>query len=349
MNSGATQLHQAPRTAAKPLSRLGLAAVFGVFCATGLVSAQAQTVSVADSTGWIAWNSGLTGNFLSDPGADQQTGQGTDDYIGNASTPAMMQQAGYLASDTGQTNKLIFFRARMGKYSASGFGAGNGANLSLGIDLTNNGSLDLIMDLNVKGSVAKIEFAAPGTGANTGPSTTSWGNFFGAITLDASTYDYRSATATDGITLNSNGTSGVPTDQNGDTASSYAANAWVTFAISYANLQNAIRLYATETGTDFSTYTLYEVSFLSFIGFTSTQGNAINQDLLGTEGNTNSTMTFAELGVSTTYIRPGGDPVPEPAAVFQLGGLLGTGLLVWAWRRRKAGRAPESAGTAASG
>jgi len=332
MKSGVTQFLQEPRLASTIFHRVGFAAAISFFFAMGHDSAQAQTIAVGTSTGWIAWNSGLTGNYLADPGADQQTGQGTDDYIGNASTPAMMQQAGTIA---GYSGSFIMFRARMGKYTASGFGSGNGANLSLGIDLNDNGSLDLIVDMNSKGSVNTVSFAQPGTGANTGPSTTSWGNFAGAITLATDQFDYRQTT--DGIVLNSNGTSGTPTDQNGATASSYAANAWVTYALSYANLQAAIRAYAKDglTGATFGGYVLDDMSHLSFIGFTSTQGNAINQDLLGTEGNTSSTLTFSQLGASTTYIRPGGGPIPEPAAVYQLGGLLGTGLIVWAWRRRR--------------
>ena len=307
----------------------------------GISSGLAQT-SVGTTTGWIAWNSGLTGNLMADPGADQQTGQGTDDFIGNGSTvPAMMQQAGTLSANTGG-GTYILFRARMGKYTSAGFGAGNGANLSLGIDLNDNGSLDLIMDLNTKTSII-VQFAQPGTGANTGPSTTSWGNFAGAITLASYEYDYRQTT--DSIVLNSNGTSGTPTDQNGSTASSYASNAWVTFAITYANLQTAVRAYAKDglTGGTFAGYTLDDLSHLSFIGFTSTQGNAINQDLLGTEKNMNSILTFAQLGATTTYIRPGGGPIPEPSSVYQLGGLLGGGLLIEAWRRRKAGRATPPA------
>ena len=302
----------------------------------GMGAGSAQAMTVADTTGWYAWNSGLTGNYMADPGADQQTGQGTDDYIGNASTPAMMQQAGTLAANPGG-GTYIMFRARMGKYTAGGFGTGNGANLSLGIDFNDNGSIDLIMDMNSKGSVNKIEFAQPGTGANTGPSSTSWGNFFGTITLAASEYDYRQTT--DSIVLNSNGTSS-PGTQNGSTASSYTANSWVTFAITYANLQAAVRAYGKDglTGGTFAGFVIDDYTHLSFIGFTSTQGNAINQDLLGTEGNMNSTTTFCALGACTNSIRPGGGPIPEPATFYQLGGLLGAGMIVWAWRRRQSGR-----------
>ncbi|HSH96632.1 MAG TPA: hypothetical protein VK968_20960 [Roseimicrobium sp.] len=345
MKFDATMFHRKSKSAATAFHRFAVKAALCVFLLIGLGAvgvSSAQAMAVTDATGWIAWNSGLTGNYLADPGADQQTGQGTDDYIGNASTPAMTQQAGTIS---GYSGSFIMFRARMGKYSASGFGAGNGANLSYGMDLNDNGSLDIIVDMNSKGSVNKVMFAQPGTGTNTGPSTTSWGNFFGDITLDTDQFDYRQTT--DSIVLNSNGTA-VAGTENGSTGSSYAANAWVTYALSYANLQAAIRAYAKDglTGETFAGYVLDDLSHMSFVGFTSTQGNAINQDLLGTEGNTSSTLTFSQLGTSTSYIRPGGGPIPEPSAFFQMGGLLGTGLIMWACRRK---RRPEAVPTAQGG
>jgi hypothetical protein len=143
-----------------------------------------------------------------------------------------------------------------------------------------------------------LKFAAPGTGANDAPSTTSWGNFAGDITLNSNTYNYQQVT--DGITLNSSGTAAAGTE-NGSTGTSYSSNA------------------------------------ISFVAFTSTQGNAINQDLLGTEGNMNSATTFASLGAGTPLIRPGGGNIPEPAAALQLGVVLAIGF--FGGRRRRGVRA----------
>ena len=299
-------------------------------------SLRAQTITVGDSTGWNAWKTGT--NYMADPGGDQQTGQGTDDFIGNATVAAFQQKSGALASDP--TNQYMLIRARMGKYTSGGFGSGNGANLSYGIDLTGDGALDLIVDMNSKGSVNEVSFASPGAGLNDGPSTTSWGNFFGTITLSSNTYDYRQTT--DSIVLNSNGTS-APGTENGSTGTSYTANSWVTFALSYAQLQTAIRAYAVDpTGAvNLSTFVFNDWTPLSFIAFTSTQGNAINQDLMGTEGNMNSSLTYAQLGVITNSVHPGG-VIPEPASFFQLGGLLGAGLIGRAWRRRRAVSPMES-------
>lgn len=267
----------------------------------GVLSPGAQAMSLTDTTGWNAWTT-AAGAVMTDSLADQQTGQGQDDFVGG-----FKQQAGYLGSDT---VKSIMWQTQMAKYDSKGF---NGS-IELGMNLTGSGgAINLIMKVSDK--TGDITFATPGTGANDGPSTTSWGNFntTGVIALTASNYNY----------------SAVPT---GTTSYGTNTNAFVTFAISYTNLQAAIRTYA---GPAFSSFVVNDLTALSFIAFTSTQGNAINQDLFGTTGNTSSTGTFASLGAGTSFIRPGGGPIPEPAAFFHLGGILGVGAMGFCLRRRR--------------
>jgi hypothetical protein len=295
-----------------------------------------RAISVTDTTGWNAWYN-QQGTLITDPFSDQQTGQPADDFVGTTTTAAFQQKAGFLDSDP--TNQYIAFRARFGEYNPSG----NGGNFSLGIDLTGEGKVNLVMRLNYKGTTGantSIDFAKPGSGANNAPSTTSWGSFNtpgGLGTLNSNTYSYTAVT--DGINIG-------PVKNNGNPL--YSANAWITFAISYANLESAIRSYAayyvlngatyTETAGYFSNYSVNDYSGMSFIAFTSTQSNATNQDLLGTTGNTNSSTTFASLGAGSTFLRPGGSPVPEPAAFFQMAGLLGVGFAGFFFKRRRSVR-----------
>jgi hypothetical protein len=282
-----------------------LASVFlGLILCLGIVfcgATKTAAMSVTDTTGWNAWYT-ASGTLITDPLADQQTGQGQDDYVGS-----FKQQAGYLASDP--TNQYIMWQTQMSKYDSKGF---NG-HIELGMDFNNDGAVDLVMMMTDKNGVETITFATPGTGANNSPSTTTWGNFGGSITLSSSTYNYSMVPST-------------------DTSYGTNPNSYVTFAISYANLQAAIRAYA---GSAYSGFVVNDYTAISFIAFTSTQGNAINQDLFGTSGNTSSSSTFASLGAGTDFIRPGGGPVPELASVYQLGGLLGMGLLGLAWRKRR--------------
>ena len=297
--------------------------------------ASGQTNIINLVTKWNPWLKS-NGTAMTDPGGDQQTGQGQDDYIGNLTTCGLMQQVVQDPLVAGDAGKYIVFRFRMGKYDSNGFGG----NTEIGFKLNSvtDGPINLVMKMTDKTGTQTLTFTTPGAGANNSPSTPSWGNYAGSITLSANTYNYANATAVDGIVLNSTANGGTPTDSTKST--SYVANSWVTFAIGYSQLQTAIRTYAvdptsgTPTAPAFTSYTVSDNSMMSLIAFTSTQGNAINQDLFGTTRNTNSSATYSSLGVGTAWGRPDGT-IPEPATFFQLGGLLMTGVAVRFWRTRK--------------
>lgn len=277
-----------------------------VFVGTALsISAplSAQTaISVTDATGWNAWTTG-DGTVMTDAVGDQQTGQGQDDFSGDATYAGFQQKAGTIGGADS-----IAWRVRMNKYDTKGFGG----NLELGMDLDGDGSIELIMKLSDKNGLT-LTFATPGTGTNDSPSTTSWGSFVGSLALTASSYNYQQAA--DGSSF-----SGTP-------------DSFVTFAISFANLENAIRSYA---GPEFAAYTLGYDTRMSFIGFTSTQGSAINQDLFGTTGNLSSTASFTSLGAGSGWMTSDGI-VPEPSTYAQVGVFLLAGGLL-AWRRARLAR-----------
>jgi hypothetical protein len=300
-------LNRTMKIFAPAASFLRLSSLVG--CLLGIASAAfAQvTVSVTDTTGWNPWIK-ADGTWMTDPAADQQTGQGQDDFVGSTTVAGFLQKAGSLAG-----TQSYVFRARMDKYDSKGF-RGNWIN---GMDLDGDGDLDLFMRLSDTSGGTSVAFALPGTGLNISPSTTTIGSWQGATTLTASTYNYQQVTA----------------DQFNGTADAY-----VTFAISFANLQTAIQTYA---GSAFSTFQVNDNTRISFIASTSTQGNALNQDIYGTAGNTSSTLTWAQLGASTGMTTPLGI-IPEPATYAQVGFLLLTGGVV-AWRQRRNARAQASA------
>lgn len=296
----------------------------------GAQVAHAQgVISVADSTGWTSWVT-KSGAIMQDPAADQQTGQGQDDFVGDATYAGFQQKAGTLnGADT------VMFRARFNKFDGTNQW-GNGGNFGLGMDLDGNGSVDLVMVMsegsgNVANRTRTITFATPGLDVNDGPSTTSW-TFptQTAISLTAftgsngTTANYSLVQATDGSNF-----SGTP-------------DAWLTFGISFANLQNAIRNWAKAPNSQptnyWSTYNLTYNSTIAFIGYSTQQTNAINQDLFGTAGNTTATINFSQLGSITPPMDAYGR-VPEPATYAQIGAfLLAAGVIAW---RRRAARSPR--------
>jgi hypothetical protein len=276
-------------------------------CLAGIAQAQVA-VSVTDTTGWNTWQKADL-SYMSDATPDQQTGQGADDFASDATYAGFYQKAGTI----GGTDSLLF-RARMDKFDGADQW-GNGGNLGIGMDVNGDGALDLIMMMsensgNVNNRTRTLTWGDPGTGANTGPSTTSW--TFPTqtpITLTTNT-TYDVMQTTDGSMLNAN------------------PDMFLSFAVSFANLQAAVRAY-----TPFTTFDMTYDTRMSYIAFTSTQANSLNQDLFGVAGSTSSTLTWAELGSITGPANAFG-VVPEPATYAQVGMfVLAAGLV--AYRRRK--------------
>lgn len=283
-----------------------------VVCGLSCLDGAAQTaVSVTDTTGWNTWSKAdLTA--MSDTLADQQTGQGADDFASDLNVAGFFQKAGTI----GGVDHLLF-RARFDKYDGPDQW-GNGGNFGIGMDVNGDGAIDLIMMMtensgNVNNRTRTIRWGDPGTGSNTSPSTTTW-TFptQTAITLTTNT-------TYDGMQAPDSNLNGNP-------------DLLLSFAVSFANLQAAVRAY-----TPFTTFTMTYDTRLSYIGFTSTQDNALNQDLFGTTGNTSSSLTWAQLGAITGPANAYGI-VPEPATYAQMAALLLAGGVV-AWRRRRAQRA----------
>lgn len=295
------------------------AAIFGGVALASAVFLHAQSaIGVGDATGWTPWYTG-TGSVMTDVQNDQQTGQHTDDYVGDATHFGMMQKAGTI----GGVNSVAW-RFRFDDYAGADKFGGNGGNVGLGLDLDGNGSVDVMMVMsegsgNVNNRARTVYFGTPGAGANTGPSTTTW------------TIDTNQSTA---IALTVNSTYDLVASNDGYNFAG-TQDSWLTFAVSFANLQAGIRAYA---GPAFSNFVYDYTTKISFIAFTSTQLNALNQDLFGankdalTNGTTANTSTWAELGAITPPVDAFGR-VPEPATYAQLGALLLAGGIV-AWRRR---------------
>lgn len=246
---------------------------------------------------------------MSEVTVDQQTGQGSDDFAADATYAGFYQKAGTIDG----VDHLLF-RARFDKFDGNDRW-GNGGNLGIGMDVNGDGALDLIMMLsessgNVNNRTRIIQWGDPGTGANTGPSTTSWSfPTQTPITLAVnSTYDV--VQTTDGSMLNDN------------------ADIFLSFAVNFASLQAAVQAY-----TPFTSFTMTYATRISYIAFTSTQANSLNQDLYGTTGNTSSTLTWAELGAITGPANAFG-VVPEPSTYAQVAGFLLAGFLL-GWRRHR--------------
>jgi hypothetical protein len=281
-----------------------LLACTGLFLALANHSPAQGVVSVTDTTEWNPWVR-PDGSIMTDPRADQQTGQAHSDFVGDTQVYGFLQKWGELNGV-----ESLLFRARMDAFRTQSFNN----SISLGFDLNNDGALNLFMRMDVTNQgAATLSFATPGNNLNTSPSTTSWGNWQGTINLVTSgptaTYNYQSIPEVFGTNGN---------------------DAYITWAISFQNLSNAIRTYAPGFG-NFDDIT--PDTRLSFIAFTHNQQNALNQDLYGVTGGTTSTLTWAQLGASTAFVTPDGI-IPEPAGFVQVSVLLSVSMWAVYGRRR---------------
>jgi hypothetical protein len=249
---------------------------------------------------------------------DQQTGAKAGDIVGDGPNSGFLTSFDPV-SDASHTDGLLSFRVRL---DASGGNANNpqfDRVLWVGIDADTNGSIDAFVGVNRSGSSNILGIYAPGSGANTSPSTTSISSTpYYFEPLSSLNYDYRAVGAGDGGT-----TIDLTSATSGD------VDWYVSFRVPFGSV--TAFLDTPEVGIHIT-----DQSSLRYITATSTQANSLNQDLGGVLGGVNSSTAWADLGGFTAIMDASGTPapVPEPGPLA-LAGLL---TLAAGHRRQRSGR-----------
>jgi hypothetical protein len=281
------------------------------------------TVSQTTLTGFSVPNA-ITGGPLIDWTYDQQTGQGADDFVGDGTGGyyGFYRAATQIDFGSGSENALVFrFRLNLTATNFTG-------NLRLGVDGNMDGKVDLYFGISTgQGQVPQIVFQNPtGTAAdaNTSSSTSALGNSYGTIATTATNYNYMQAP--DGSNYYTN----KPAQGNPDM--------WLTFALPFSTFASVL---GAQTGTTID----WDYTYLAFVAFSSTQGNAVNQDVYGIPriSSTNPStgaqwgdLAYNQGGGFTEYTSASGRPVPEPATFMIVGALLIGGWGVrWLRQRRR--------------
>jgi len=292
-----------------------------IFAAGLLVSAlgaspgRAAPVSPSAPTG--DWTGVSYPTLVPDYSDDQQTGITEADIVGNATDAAV-----YTAFDDGGTPSLtdgnLAFRVRLGDdKNPPGFEHF----FAIGIDADADGALDLFLGVNNTGQADTIGIFDTGTGLNISPDTTS----IVATPLQSyaeltSNYDFAAVSAV-----------------NDPTASSYDIDAdgnndyFLSFVIPFQDIVNELVAKGIAEGNT-TLQNFDQDSEFQLVAGTSTQANALNQDLGGPDGGTTSTETWAALGAMSTLISATDLLlIPEP----DTGSLFGLGLVLLATAKRR--------------
>jgi hypothetical protein len=277
------------------------------------IAADASLISVATpSNQWNVIRYG--GHAATDPFTDQQTGSPEGDIVGNST-----HASAYVMFDNGGTPSTtdgnLMFRVRLG---ADANPAGFQFAFMVGI-LTNPaaGKIDLFVGVNNSGSNKHLGIFAAGTGLNISPSTTTIVSP-ALVSYSPSSANYHWAAVTSELD---------PTATNFDLDGGGGNDFFLSFAIPFADIvaQLAARGIVADESTRFS-----------YVIATSTQGNSLNQDLMGVGANYNTNSTWSQLGVLS-------DGTPPISVVPEANTIIGLALLacaigahrVWQQRRRR--------------
>jgi len=240
------------------------------------------------------WNAIAYPGLVPDWSDDQRTGIGEADIVGSDVDPAFYSRFDD-AGTTDPADGTLAFRVRLGSdKNPPGFEHF----LGVGLDADLDGALDLFLGVDNTGNADQVGIWDPGTDLNVSPSTTSivdppvfsypetaanydWSPVDGTIDPEASTFD-------------------VDGDGSNDQL--------LSFAVPFADVVAALVLGGI-AGFD-------EDSTLRYVLGTSTQSNALNQDLGGPQGGTTSDLTWEELGATSSPTSASATSVPAPPAVL---------------------------------
>jgi hypothetical protein len=267
--------------------------------AFALASAPAQAAPIDVGAPTSDWTAVDYPSLIPDYSDDQQTGLNESDIVGNSTDPAL-----YIhfdgAGTPSTTDGTFYYRVRVSADSPAVNPNGFRHFFAFGLDADLDGALDLFLGVDNSGSTRDIGIFDPGTGLNVSPDTTS------IISTPiqrydelSSNYDFSPVDATIDPTATTFDVDGADNDY------------FLSYAIPFQDIVNAL----IAKGIAFD-----EDSSFQMVAGTSTQANALNQDLGGPDGGTSSTETWAALGAITGVISATNlAPEPSSGALFALG------------------------------
>lgn len=270
---------------------------FLFFLAALTPGAQATPLGVSSPTG--DWTVVSFGNLM-DVLDDQQTGHSEGDIVGNTGQPGF-----YTASD----GVNIYYRVRLGETSFKHGAPEFERVFWVGVDANSDGALDLFMAVNNQGNNTSLEFRAAGSGLNNSPSTTSVGGALPQYTIQQNAANFHYAPVSGSL---------QPDIENLDLDGDGKTDAFLGFSVPLYGAPGTASLQRALAGL--AGISISEDSPLAYVIATSTQTNALNQDLGAVDDNHyNPTWTWHELGALSSYVGLDGSEIIAPTAVPEPG------------------------------
>jgi hypothetical protein len=245
-----------------PSARLACAALSFLFLA-GFAAGQVTVSSTSSQFGYFFDDTELPN--------DQQATQHSIDLVGQ---PGSTLSAFYAHVN----NDNLVFRMRLNEPNYTGGVPTFNQVAAIGIDLGSSLSTsplnlaDLAFAISGKNGPGVTRdngyFMAFGSSNNMSPSTTSWGSAYNQFALNSSNFNYSLASTIDGAI--------------GNVAGSIGPNTYLTFSVSFTQLEAAIQSLGMVNGVDYSTYSVNYANAVQFqySVHTGTQTNAVNVDSL---------------------------------------------------------------------
>lgn len=287
------------QTTTTPRSQRATACILGAALFLFAVVASSTHASLVDvsspTTSWTGIRYGSANGY--DPVADAQGGSREGDIVGNAQNASVYT---FFAdrNTPSKTDGDLAFRIRVGEDSSP---AGFKSAAFVGI-ITNraSGKIDLFIGVNNAGQANSIGIFGAGVGANVSPSTTSISNAVVSYTETATNYSWMAADSTSD-----------PTGTNFDIDNGGQPDYFLTFSVPFSDIVAQLAALGITGITEDSTF--------SYVIATSTQGNALNQDINGVTGNVNSSATWSSLGALADATSPiAAVPEVNPAMLISL-------------------------------
>lgn len=264
-------------------------------CALAAGAARAAPVDPASPT--TEWTALGYPTLLPDSSDDQKTGISEADIVGTVATPALYTSFDG-AGTPSTTDGTLGFRVRLG---ADKNPPGFEHFFVMGLDADQDGALDLFLGVDNSGNPDRVAIFDAGTGLNTSPSTTSIDSTpLVSYAPTAANYDFR---AVDG-TIDP-GVASTDLDADGEN------DFFLSFVVPFQDVIDQLVAQGL-TGYD-------ETSSWVWVAGTSTQPNALNQDLGGPDGGTTSTQSWSALGAFSDPVVPILVPEPSTGSLLLLG------------------------------